>query len=65
MYNFTFKGTNLHKICNSYALITKIHTLFDVFSAQKLHLSLHFLSFFTLLRVKTIDKITIAVKAHG
>ena len=65
MYFFYFKSTKLHKIYNSIAFITKIHTLFDVFSAQKLHLSLHFLSFFTLLRVKTIDKITITVKAHG
>ena len=65
MYYFTFKGTNLHKICNSYALITKIHTLLDVFFAKKLHSNLYFSLFFTFLRVKIIDKATIKPNAHG
>ena len=64
MFYFYIKSTKLHKIYNRIALITKIHTLFDVFSVKKLHFYLNFSSFFTLLRVKTIDKITITVKAH-
>lgn len=65
MYNFTFKDTNLHKICNSYAPITKIHTLLDAFFAKKLHLCLYFSLFFTFLRVKIIDKATINPNAQG
>ena len=65
MYYFTFKGTNLHKICNSYALITKIHTLLDSFLCKKLHISYYFSTFFTLLRVKIIEIATITPNAHG
>lgn len=65
MYNFTFKDTNLHKICNSYALITKIHTLLDSFLCKKLHYGRYFSLFFTFLRVKIIDKATINPNAHG
>ncbi len=65
MYNFTFKGTNLHKIDYTYAIITKFHTLLDVFFAKKLHSNLYFSLFFTFLRVKIIDKATINPNAHG
>ena len=65
MYFFYFKSTKLHKIYNSIAFITKIHTLFDVFSAKKLHSNLYFSLFFTFLRVKIIDKATINPNAQG
>lgn len=37
MYNFTFQPTKLHKLYNSYALITIFHIPLDVFNRKKLH----------------------------
>ena len=65
MYYFTFKGTNLHKICYRYAPITIFHTLLDSFLCKKLHYGRYFSLFFTFLRVKIIDKATIKPNAHG
>jgi|GEM_PF-3548766 len=65
MYYFTFEPTKLHKIYNRYALITIFHTPLDEFSSKKLHSYPYFLTFFTLLQVKIIDKATAKANIHG